>query len=109
MKRPLPIDTNGKSIARCGGSTQEGELLKWRNNTDINGSRSSSGKTRKKDVSRAGARIRDEGRDLLPGGQSCRPGSRKQHITHRVVPQNSISITPTGNEVVPKRISSSLA
>ena len=28
MKRPLPIDTDGKSIARCGGSTREGELLK---------------------------------------------------------------------------------
>ena len=47
MKRPLPIDTDGKSIARCGGSTQEGELFWGGNITDINGSRSSSGKTRK--------------------------------------------------------------
>ena len=62
MKKPLPIDTDGKSIARCGGSTRQGELLKGGNHTDINGSRSSSGRTRKKDVSRVGARNRDEGR-----------------------------------------------
>ena len=71
MKRPLPINTDGKSIVRSGGSTREGELLEGGNNTDINGSRSSSGKTRRKDVSRAGDQIRNEGRDLLPGGQSC--------------------------------------